>query len=355
MKLSQTLIALAALAFPLAAMAQNTFPATGNVGIGNPAPLHNLHIEAQDNPYLLIRARTYSNSPTVFTRKGGIIFNQENTDKTAGIQFAVPPGFHVPGILFSTKTSYNVPGAGMTDWYDRMFIHPKGNIGIGTVAPASTFNANQAAYPSYGADDRVLTIHSETNASVLELSRAAGSASGARVGALFFTNTTNSTDAHLQVAGLWAENAYSPANPQLSGGRLVFMAKATNAGVQSKMIFDEKGNLNLGLSTPNTQNHRLAVEGTIGARQVKVSQETWADFVFHPGYQLPSLHDLETFILQHKHLPDIPPEEEVRRDGVDLGEMNKKLLQKVEELTLHIIELNKRLEALEKSNEEEAR
>lgn len=338
------------LMLPLMATGQNTYPATGNVGLGTNSPLTNLHIQAPDTPYLMLRAVGYTNSPAVLTRKGGIIFNQENTDKTAAIQFAVPPGSHMPGILFSTKPSYNMPGSGMKDWYDRMFIHPNGNIGIGTAAPGSLFNTNQGTYPSYSASDKVLNIHAAGSASVLELSRDAGSVDGAKIGAVYFTNTLNQIDAHRQVAGIWAENAGSPAYPVLSGGRVVFMTKSLNGGVQSKMIYDERGNLNIGMA-PNTKSYRLAVEGTIGARKVKVTQETWADFVFQPGYQLPSLQEVELYIRQHQHLPDIPSEKEVQKEGVDLGEMNRKLLQKVEELTLHVIDLNKRVKSLEKELE----
>ncbi len=336
---------------PLMAFGQNNYPATGNVGLGTNSPLTNLHIQAPDTPYLMLRAVGYTNSPAVLTRKGGIIFNQENADKTAAIQFAIPPGSHMPGILFSTKPSWNTPGAGLKDWYDRMFIHPNGNVGIGTAAPGSLFNTNQGTYPSYSGSDKVLTIHSATTAPVLELSRDAGSTEGTKIGAVYFTNTQNQVDAHRQVAGFWVENAGSVSYPVLSGGRIVFMTKAFNGGVQNKLIFDERGNLNVGMTAPNTKSYKLAVEGTIGARKVKVTQETWADFVFQAGYQLPSLQEVELYIQQYQHLPDIPSEKEVQKEGVDLGEMNRKLLQKIEELTLHVIDLNKRLRTLEKEKE----
>lgn len=109
---------------------------------------------------------------------------------------------------------------------------------------------------------------------------------------------------------------------------------------------------NLGLGTLNPGNYKLAVEGTIGARRVKVLQSSWADFVFHPDYKLPALSEVESFIKENKHLPEIPSEKDVERDGVDVGDMNRKLLQKIEELTLYIIELKKenekQWEAMEK-------
>jgi len=87
---------------------------------------------------------------------------------------------------------------------------------------------------------------------------------------------------------------------------------------------------------------KLAVEGTISTRKIKVTQGTWADNVFNKSYELPSLAVLEKYIEDNHHLPDVPTEAEVKANGQDLGEMNKILLQKVEELTLYLIELEKK-------------
>lgn len=104
------------------------------------------------------------------------------------------------------------------------------------------------------------------------------------------------------------------------------------------------GNVGIGLLNPQ---YKLTVAGTVGARKMKVTQETWADFVFRPEYQLPSLQELDAYIKVHQRLPDMPSESEVLADGLDIGEMNRKLLQKVEELTLYIIEQDKRIKVLE--------
>lgn len=99
------------------------------------------------------------------------------------------------------------------------------------------------------------------------------------------------------------------------------------------------GSVGIGTNTPGV--YKLAVEGTIGARKVKVTQGAWADFVFQPGYPLPSLAEVERYIKSYHHLPDIPSEKEVISDGIDLGDMDKKLLQKIEELTLYLIDIEK--------------
>ncbi|NLU91230.1 hypothetical protein [Chitinophaga sp. Ak27] len=103
---------------------------------------------------------------------------------------------------------------------------------------------------------------------------------------------------------------------------------------------------NVAIGNNNPQRYKLAVEGTIGARRVKVTQESWADFVFNKDYQLPAVHEVADFIKQNKHLPGIPTTQQVKEEGIDLGEMNKLLLQKVEEQMLYIIQLNKQVQEL---------
>jgi hypothetical protein len=115
-----------------------------------------------------------------------------------------------------------------------------------------------------------------------------------------------------------------------------------------RMIVNSSGNVGIGTSNPGT--YRLAVEGVLGARQVKVTTSPWADFVFRSDYNLRPLSEVEDFIKQNKHLPDVPTEEEIVRDGNDLGKTDAMLLQKIEELTLYMIELKKEVELLKKEN-----
>lgn len=88
--------------------------------------------------------------------------------------------------------------------------------------------------------------------------------------------------------------------------------------------------------------YKLAVAGNLIAEKVKVKKSnTWPDYVFSPNYKLPNLTEVETFIKQNSHLPEIPSAIEIEKDGQDLGDMNRLLLKKVEELTLYLIELKK--------------
>lgn len=105
------------------------------------------------------------------------------------------------------------------------------------------------------------------------------------------------------------------------------------------MVFNPFGSV--GIGTTATGSHKLAVEGSIGAREIKVEASGWSDFVFENNYELRTLEEVEEHIAEKGHLPEIPSEAEVTENGINLGEMNAKLLQKIEELTLYLIEQNK--------------
>ncbi len=91
----------------------------------------------------------------------------------------------------------------------------------------------------------------------------------------------------------------------------------------------------------------IHVNGTVKAKEVNITATGWPDYVFRPGYELMPLSELEAYIAENGHLPNIPTEADVAGNGVNLAEMNVKLLEKVEELTLYIIELEKRMEKIE--------
>lgn len=183
--------------------------------------------------------------------------------------------------------------------------------------------------------------------------------------------------------GAWIAGAYPPTPLQITKGPFVYengrisLWPSLNNGVglgvlSAKSKLDVEGNLtvgstyagnnaapvngaiiegNVGIGTLTTGSHKLAVEGTIGAREVKVYLGAWSDFVFKKDYNLPTLKEVETHIRSKGHLKGIPSEKEVIQNGVNLGEMNSKLLQKVEELTLYLIQQNKDIEVLKEENE----
>ena len=106
---------------------------------------------------------------------------------------------------------------------------------------------------------------------------------------------------------------------------------------------------NVGIGTLDPQGYKLAVHGTIRAKEIKVDSD-WADFVFKKDYKLPTLGEVKKHIEEKGTLPGIPSESDVKANGVSLGEVNALLLQKIEELTLYVIKQQEEIEQLKALN-----
>jgi|GEM_PF-6455112 len=128
-----------------------------------------------------------------------------------------------------------------------------------------------------------------------------------------------------------------------------FRVRDIGAGNWIPFIIMGNGNVGIGTTNPTS---RLTVAGNIASREVKVTVDAGADFVFEKDYNLPSLDSVDKFIKENKHLPQIASAKEMQKDGINLSEINIKLLQKIEEMTLYMIEQNKRMNKLEKENQD---
>ena len=138
----------------------------------------------------------------------------------------------------------------------------------------------------------------------------------------------------------WGYNSiFSDAN-----GSLSLQAK-WNAGSKNMVLQPHSGNVGIGTVNPA---YKLSVNGTVQAKEVLVNTG-WADHVFRPQYKLKSLGEVASYIREKGHLPGIPSGAEVKEKGVGLGEMQVKLLEKIEELTLHMIAAEERGRTLEES------
>ncbi len=135
-------------------------------------------------------------------------------------------------------------------------------------------------------------------------------------------------------------------NAHAGGGSWADMYFQTNGS--TKMFIESNGNIGIG-TTDLAAGYKLSVDGKVACEEVLVEySEGWPDYVFSPDYDLLNLNDLEDQIRKNNHLPGIPSASEIEEKGLQLAEMQKLLLQKVEELTLYTIEQGKLIDELQK-------
>lgn len=141
--------------------------------------------------------------------------------------------------------------------------------------------------------------------------------------------------------GLWFNDIYRSKIQQLSDQLYI------NSNDKIHLDGDQVAIGNM-LSTAD--GYKLTVTGKIICEELKVELAgNWPDYVFADEYQLPPLHQLKTYIETNHHLPNIPKADEVEKEGFEVGEMNRKLLEKVEELTLYVIKLQEQIDLLKAS------
>ena len=128
------------------------------------------------------------------------------------------------------------------------------------------------------------------------------------------------------------------------GGDIYLTALAYQPGL---MINGTTNFVGIGTNTPS---HMLSVNGTIRSKEIKVNIANWPDYVFADNYVLPPLEEIEQFIKTNKHLPGITDAATLETEGMEVSKMQAQMMKKIEELTLYLIEANKKIEALEKEN-----
>lgn len=316
--------------------AQNTFPTpSGAVGIGTTTPTalldvkgdFKLGVDANKGGSAYSIALTRTDAQLYSLGAGGLNLGGDGT----GTDLNITPGGNIgigtaPGSAAARLHILN----GMQQIQFATGTCSSGyTLSIGTNDDGVNFNnnSNWRGFNFSNLSGKLVTISNTGNVDIVGITKSLGPVTFIGPGAA-------AEPAGTSKRGLFVDNDISTA------WDLFTLRNA--AGVHMKVT----GNGNVGIGTLNPNGYKLAVEGTIGGRRVKVTQESWADFVFHPGYQLPSLQETEKYIEQHQHLPGIPAEQTVKADGIDLGDMNKLLLQKIEEQMLYIIQLNKQVQQL---------
>jgi hypothetical protein len=194
------------------------------------------------------------------------------------------------------------------EYAERMRIADNGNIGIGTSEPRTPLHV---------------------------LGRISTGADHTSAGAITFFPPDGKA---------WFHIDNGPAGrPTDKPGRLRISA-GVNPGDDEFVSILQDGRVGIGTTAPQ---HKLSVKGTVQSTEVVVvAPQDFPDFVFEDGYKLMSLTELEKYISQHGHLPGVPSAEEVDEKGLHVGETQAQLLQKIEELTLYVIDLKKENETL---------
>jgi trimeric autotransporter adhesin len=231
-------------------------------------------------------------------------------------------------------------------------IYRTGNVAIGagmSAAPILPFSVragtalgtkiafgNNVIQGTYATGTSVLEITSPTNTNETYLSLLTG------------IGTSNSSFS--MGISQFGANFYSSKGSAGTARPILFYTDG-GTGLTERLKINTNGTVGIGLPPSYPAGYNLYVTEGILTEKVKVAIRTstaWSDFVFDANYKLMSLQELDNYIKKNKHLPNIPTAEEVVKDGIDVATMDAKLLQKIEELTLHIIELEKRIHQLEK-------
>ena len=256
------------------------------VGIGNNSPNVKLHIE--DSNGEVVRVESSANSSQIMLKATGL----------GGIDWSI----------MSTANGASLGGGKFSIYGNaqhRFVINQNGFIGVGATTPIEKLHIENGALQFYnlGPD--------QDNVDIIKMGESTIANEFSLQGMFYGTGATGNA---IKFRSMWEDN-----------------------------LLVIRGNGGIGIGTTTTGTHKLAVEGTIGAREIKVEAGTWSDFVFHKDYPLPTLAAVEIHIKENGHLKDIPSEAEVKANGINLGEMDAKLLQKIEELTLYTIEQQKLL------------
>jgi hypothetical protein len=190
---------------------------------------------------------------------------------------------------------------------DRIFIDPSGNMGIGIDAPTRKLHVEGNGY--FKSNDQALAID------------------GVNPHIAFYHNSVYKS---------FIQQSSAKLHIGVNGGKLQLDANQ----------------IAIGSVQTTADNFKLAVTGKIICEELKVELvANWPDYVFASDYKLTPLSELKAFIDQHQHLPNIPKASEVQKDGFEVGEMNRRLLEKVEELTLYIIQQQEQIDMLAKKLE----
>lgn len=304
------------------------FNSAGHVGIGTSLPLHQLHTVG-DGVFQQKLESTAGFSGLMMksstaTRQFGIHYGSDGSSGLASnsLRFGrYSLGGDQPGngweanpVLFDL----DAPG-------NSLVLSDQGNIGVGVFSPWARMDIRTNGLNA--GDQNALNIQNP---------------SGDAWSTVSMIMSTGPTSAMIS----------AQRNNLANGSSLYFFTSDQNGTNQIRMRIGSEGSVGIGTNNISDANYKLFVETGIRTRKVKVDLDTWPDYVFSNDYRLRPLSEVESYISRHKHLPDVPSADEVKKEGLDLGENQATLLKKIEELTLYIIEQQKEIKELKKEMQE---
>jgi hypothetical protein len=286
----------------------NTFPSSGNVGIGTTSPAAILHLHGA-NTRLRIGGTLNDQMGIDFDANSGTVYHRIESHANNGF---------FDFIAGASGGGHNLRF--FTDGGERLRITSDGKLGVGTTTPQtmldvngqSTFRNNVTA--NFGVTNRTTQMRDDG----------------------FYISRTSDG---LYVSKIIADNSM---HYHTRSNHMFY-----NDGNLAMVIY-EGAKVGIGTSQVNDANYKLFVETGIRTRKIKVDQQSWPDYVFHGTYNLRPLSEVESFIKKYQHLPDVPSAAQVTAEGIDLGDNQAVLLKKIEELTLYLIEQKKEIENLKK-------
>ena len=281
-------------------------------------------------------------------------FGQSNTDWTGQVTF--PADFKVGDCI--EFVGVHPTNAGASGNYEISISYTRGNIASGATYLASISHADPDIWRELGRiNSNGYVLGSDSHCFTVDCNTNYYGGPSLRIRAIRVMGINAPLTVEIKIRSISQNTGWTEKNNVSSDLTINKFLPMTNdwslyvgnnyypdgATLAIKAIMN--GNVGIGTATPA---EKLSVNGKIRAQEIKVESGNWPDYVFAKRYVLPSLKDIETYIKVNGHLQDIPDAAEVARDGIALGELNAKLLKKIEELTLHLILLEKSNEQLQK-------